>query len=202
MGCFGHGRGLPFTTLRSSKGTSMLRVPVALSIAILALSACTPQPAVAPTPAPPLPPVTVTATVTVTASPAAPATAANLALGQPIEAPGVAKMTVSQFQAFPKGNHDMPLVGAMAQGCNQSAAAIEFSNGPWSAAAADGSSFTVMGTFYGNDPVPQYPIQRGVAPGQCVKGWLLFEVPTGITITTVRYVAASSTLLMGTWKVA
>jgi hypothetical protein len=189
--------------MRSSKGTPMTRVPVSTLAAILALAACTPQPAAAPSS---VPPVTITATTTVTAtvtpSPAAPATAADLALGQPIEAPGVAKMTVSQFQTFPKGNHSMPLVGAMAQGCNLSSAAISFSIFPWTVAAADGSTFTVMGTFYGNDPVPRYPSQQPVAAGQCVKGWLLFEIPVGITITTIRYASQSDTVLLGTWKAA
>lgn len=182
----------------------MIRASGFAIVAILALSACAPQGTPAPAASPPVTvTVTATTTVTVSASPAAPQTAANLALGQPIEAAGNARMTVSAFKAYPKGYHDVPLVGALAQGCNLGSVPVSFSTSPWTVAAADGSTFKVMGTFYGNDPTPQYPIQQIVAAGQCVKGWLLFEIPAGTTIDTIRYAVELDTgLLMGTWKAA
>ena len=144
-----------------------------------------------------------TVTATVTPTPASPASATNLAFGQAIERPGSARMTVSDFKAFAKGNHDTPLAGAMVQGCSIGSDPIEFSSYPWTLATADGSTFEPMGTFYGNDPVPQYPSQRVVAAGQCVKGWILYELPAGTAITTIRYSNSSSdTPLLGTWKVA
>jgi hypothetical protein len=203
-GRFSHALRLPVNRLRSSKGTPMIRVPVAVLVATLALAACTAQPTAAPSS---VPPVTITATTTVTATvtptPASPASATNLAFGQAIERPGSARMTVSDFKAFAKGNHDTPLAGAMVQGCSIGSDPIEFSSYPWTLATADGSTFEPMGTFYGNDPVPQYPSQRVVAAGQCVKGWILYELPAGTAITTIRYSNSSSdTPLLGTWKVA
>lgn len=180
----------------------MIRVPAVAVAAIFALAACTPQNTAAPTSAPPVTiTATTTVTATVTASPSAPQTAANLAMGQPIEAAGNARMTVSQFKSYPKGNHAVPLAGAMAQGCNLSPGPVSFSTSPWTAAAADGSTFTVMSIFYRDDPTPQYPNQQAVAAGQCVKGWLLFEIPAGITIDTIRYAVELDTgMFMGSWK--
>jgi hypothetical protein len=41
----------------------------------------------------------------------------------------------------------------------------------------------------GPDPTPRYPTQQAVDNGQCVKGWLLFEVPSSIKIDQIRYSA-------------
>lgn len=55
---------------------------------------------------------------------------------------------------------------------------------------------------YGNDPTPRYPVEQAVDNGQCVKGWLLFEVPSGVTIDTIRYATTESggAPIFATWR--
>jgi hypothetical protein len=184
----------------------MTRHPQIYALLALALAGCTATPAATPTLTSSAPSASVVATPSQTPTPTptpTPSPASNvLAVGQSFEQKNV-KLTVSEVKAQPKGNHEVPLVGAMAQACNNTGGAVEFSNFRWTAAAADGSTFTVVGTTWGNDPTPRYPTQQAVDNGQCVKGWLLFEVPSSIKIDQIRYSApgdGTTTPMLATWK--
>jgi hypothetical protein len=126
----------------------------------------------------------------------------GLALGVAIVSPEV-KVTVSEAKAQPQGNHDQPLYGVMVQTCNVGADPFTVGPHPWSIATSDGSTFTAASLSWGNDPKPQYPNGPIVTAGQCVKGWLLFEIPAGTVITSVRYgtVLASGEVFTGAWQV-
>ena len=156
------------------------------------------------TPAVSAPATLTTPTPTAKATPTT--TASVFPMGGTLQKPGwSATVLVSQAKALPQGHHDQPLFGVMAQTCNISAEAFYVTGAPWSVVTADGSLFKVASTTWENDPVPQYPVSSNeiVAPTQCVKGWLLFEVPTGSVISTVRYGRAGDDGLAttGEWSV-
>ena len=130
-------------------------------------------------------------------------TAAVLGIGQSLVFEG-AKVTVVEVTAKPQGYHSLPLVGALVQVCNTSTdKTFTTSPRPWSLATSDGSLFKNASSSWENDPVPLYPWDGVITAGQCIKGWLLFEVPSGTTLTEVRYatILNDDTPITGTWKV-
>lgn len=176
---------------------------LAIVVAALALAGCSSSAAATATTSPPVTvTATTTATVTVSMTPTfAPATAKLLPLGTAYEQKTV-KLTVSEVKGFPKGQHDQPMFGAMTQACNVTASPVTFSSYRWTVAAADGSTFQVTNIVYRSDPTPLYPSEQVVDSGQCIKGWLLYEVPSGMTIDQIRYaVVADSGPMLATWKV-
>jgi hypothetical protein len=175
-----------------------------LAIALLALAACSaPSAAIVSTS-----PTLVTATSQTPAPPPtptvtpSPSVAGTLAIGAALTNAYV-RITVSAAKTQPQGHHDQPLYGVMVQTCNIGADPISAGPHPWSIATADGSTFATASVSWANDPIPQYPDGQIVVAGQCVKGWLLFEVPAGTMITSVRYGVELATggVLTGVWQV-
>jgi hypothetical protein len=56
----------------------------------------------------------------------------------------------------------------------------------WVGADANGGTYEPSGSSWGEwPPLPQYPAQRAVRPGQCVEGWLLLQTQQDTVLTTV-----------------
>jgi hypothetical protein len=62
------------------------------------------------------------------------------------------------------------------------------SNAPWSLSYPDGTAVTPTRTTAAQFPQPAYPSSpRGLAPGQCLRGWVVFAVPAGRRPQVIRY---------------
>jgi hypothetical protein len=65
------------------------------------------------------------------------------------------------------------------------------SNGPWTLIGADAGLYTPSGIGYGGFPQPAYPFgEQVVTRGQCVRGWIVFDVTRSVTIKQVEYSVA------------
>jgi len=59
------------------------------------------------------------------------------------------------------------------------AGAIRVSWLPWAVTYADGAVVQPSNVIYGQFPQPEYPQDRVVPVGRCVRGWITFGVPAG-----------------------
>lgn len=77
------------------------------------------------------------------------------------------------------------------------------SNGPWSLIGADSGLYTPSSDIYQQFPEPQYPSgDQPVAAGQCVRGWIIFPVPTATRVVQVQYsLDSGSDALVIQWRV-
>ncbi|GGL27776.1 hypothetical protein H9L10_03475 [Phycicoccus endophyticus] len=65
---------------------------------------------------------------------------------------------------------------------------------PWTLVDDDAGRYPDTGSSGGSLPTPVYPngeIDGRWHAGDCVKGWMFFDVPKGVKITTVRYQGGS-----------
>ena len=189
----------PRATRSGSSLDGMTRLTL-VALALAALTACSSPTAAAPLTSAPV--VAAPSSATPTPTPTPTAVAGTMAIGAALINPSV-RITVSAAKTQPQGHHDLPLYGVMVQTCNIGADPISAGPHPWSIVTADGSTFATASVSWANDPIPQYPDGQIVTAGQCVKGWLLFEIPAGTVITSVRYgtVLASGGVLTGVWQV-
>lgn len=67
------------------------------------------------------------------------------------------------------------------------------SNQPWSLVGSEAGSYNPSSTGYNQFPEPQYPFgDRAVNKGECVRGWIVFDVLRTAVITKIRYSVQSS----------
>ena len=74
--------------------------------------------------------------------------------------------------------------------CNVAAASgIELSWDTWVLLGPDSEEYPASGTRGSAEPAPVYPNSSGrlYKPGQCAKGWIVFDVPNGARLSGVRY---------------
>jgi hypothetical protein len=64
----------------------------------------------------------------------------------------------------------------------------------WSVSDAQFGNYNSSNLTYNQFPTPEYPDGDGnpVAIGDCVRGWVLFPVGDGVSITTVKYTPSSA----------
>lgn len=66
--------------------------------------------------------------------------------------------------------------------------------GSWAASDARSSAYDYSGTSWDTwPPLPQYPYEKSLRPGDCTEGWVLISAPDGTKITTVQLVAEGIT---------
>src|SRR5581483_2978403 len=64
----------------------------------------------------------------------------------------------------------------------------ELSDGPWSLVGSDDGLYQPSTDIYSQFPLPQYPAgDTPVGAGQCVRGWIIFNVPRKASITELQY---------------
>jgi hypothetical protein len=68
---------------------------------------------------------------------------------------------------------------------------VTISQGPWLVVAPDGGTVGPRPVSDVRFPQPGYPTDhRRLAPGQCVRGWLMFALPGTARVVAVRYAPA------------
>ena len=180
-----------------------------LSFALL-VTACGAQAAEAPpstvtatvtaTPAPTTKTVTQTVTSTVASGAAAASAAAQpAAIGTTQTLPGGTKITVHRVE-IPASVEGIDTItagfiwaGVEAELC-VAEANVTVSWNPWSLTDDGGRQYKAASSTYNQFPQPSYPFAGDpVLPGECARGWIMFEVPSDGSITKVRYANTGST---------
>ena len=78
---------------------------------------------------------------------------------------------------------------------------VTVSQGPWQVLLSDGSALTPKLAGDSRAPQPGYPTDhRRVAPGQCIRGWLVFPAPANGRPVAVQYTPAGARPL--TWALS
>lgn len=110
--------------------------------------------------------------------------------GEVLDLNGEVTITALDSKRAKVAGHRNSQVLVMAKTCNTNAqAGIELTWDTWVLLGPDSEEYpasTVKGT---NEPAPVYPNGNGrlYKPGQCAKGWIVFDVPTGSQLSGVRY---------------
>lgn len=81
--------------------------------------------------------------------------------------------------------------------------ATQLGDTPWSLTGSDEGNYDDI-TNGGGLPEPQYPFEITVRKGQCVVGYITFEIPKSTHIVQARYApsdAQGNPLTVYTWKV-
>lgn len=65
-------------------------------------------------------------------------------------------------------------------------------NNLWLLIDDDDGQYAPSNITYGSFPTPEYPIQTDIKDGDCVKGWIVFDVPAKANIVEVRYARPGS----------
>ena len=135
----------------------------------------------------------VRASTSVSPSPSASATGSAgsfRAPGEVLDLNGEVTITVLDSRRAKVAGHRGNQVVAMIKTCNVSAASgIELSWDTWVLLGPDSEEYPAS-TVRGNaEPAPVYPNGAGrlYKPGQCAKGWIVFDVPPGSNLSGVRY---------------
>ena len=103
---------------------------------------------------------------------------------------GTVKITVLAAGMQPKGSRDAAPFGVRIKACNTGSEAVRFGSDPWTVVDADDGAYQRSGDGYGSDPKPSYPwnldSEPPTKPGQCVQGWIVYDVGTA-KIGRIRY---------------
>ena len=110
--------------------------------------------------------------------------------GEVLDLNGEVTITVLDSKRAKVNGHRGNQVLAMVKTCNVSAASgIELTWDTWVLLGPDSEEYPAS-TVRGNaEPTPAYPNGEGrlYKPGQCAKGWIVFDVPSGAQLSGVRY---------------
>ena len=110
--------------------------------------------------------------------------------GEVLDLNGEVTITVLDSKRAKVNGHRGNQVLAMVKTCNVSAASgIELTWDTWVLLGPDSEEYPAS-TVRGNaEPTPAYPNASGrlYKPGQCAKGWVVFDVPNGAALSGVRY---------------
>lgn len=139
---------------------------------------------------------TVTLTVTSTlqpTTPVAPTAAPPAPIGTTQTIPSNTKITVHQVQ-IPTAVEgiDTTTAGFVWAGVEAELCVAEpnvaVSWNPWSLTDDAGRQYKSVNSLFSQFPQPTYPFAgEPVLPGECARGWIMFEVPSDGSITKVRY---------------
>lgn len=146
------------------------------------------------------------ASTSVSPSPSASATGSAggfRAPGEVLDLNGEVTVTVLDSKRAKVAGHRGNQVLAMVKTCNVNAASgIELTWDSWVLLGPDSEEYPAS-TVRGNaEPSPVYPNGAGrlYKPGQCAKGWIVFDVPSGSNLSGVRYM--NSTGDSAQWRVS
>lgn len=110
--------------------------------------------------------------------------------GEVLDLGGEVSVTVLDSKRAKVAGHRGNQVLVMAKTCNVAAASgIELSWDTWVLLGPDSEEYPASATHGSAEPAPVYPNSSGrlYKPGQCAKGWIVFDVPTGAKLSGVRY---------------
>lgn len=110
--------------------------------------------------------------------------------GEVLDLGGEVTVTVLDSKRAKVAGHRGNQVLVMAKTCNVAAAAgIELSWDTWVLLGPDSEEYPASATHGSAEPAPVYPNSSGrlYKPGQCAKGWIVFDVPSGAKLSGVRY---------------
>lgn len=110
--------------------------------------------------------------------------------GEVLDLGGEVTITVLDSKRAKVAGHRGNQVLVMAKTCNVAAASgIELSWDTWVLLGPDSEEYPASGTHGNAEPAPVYPNGSGrlYKPGQCAKGWIVFDVPNGAKLSGVRY---------------
>ena len=144
-------------------------------------------------------------------SPAAQGNGAIKAIGQAFDY-GFIKVTVLDTKVpMTIGTHQPgsgdEFAGVLAQTCIENTPQpVAFTWHPWNLEDADGGQYPAAESAYEDTPKPEYPFSgtSNYVNGDCVKGWIMFEIPTSAKPVRVRYSTTAldqTTPLVGLWSV-
>ena len=110
--------------------------------------------------------------------------------GELLDLNGEVTITVLDSKRAKVAGHRNSQVLVMAKTCNTNAqAGIELTWDTWVLLGPDSEEYPASTVKGSNEPAPVYPNANGrlYKPGQCAKGWIVFDVPTGSQLSGVRY---------------
>ncbi|MFT3832295.1 MAG: hypothetical protein QM711_03090 [Micropruina sp.] len=121
--------------------------------------------------------------------------------GEVLDLGGEVTITVLDSRRAKVAGHRGNQVLTMVKSCNVSAAAgIELSWDTWVLLGPDSEEYPASTTRGNSEPAPVYPNSSGrlYKPGQCAKGWIVFDVPNGVKLSGVRYMNSNGD--SGQWR--
>lgn len=121
--------------------------------------------------------------------------------GEVLDLGGEVTITVLDSRRAKVAGHRGNQVLTMVKSCNVSAAAgIELSWDTWVLLGPDSEEYPASTTRGSSEPAPVYPNSSGrlYKPGQCAKGWIVFDVPNGVKLSGVRYMNSNGD--SGQWR--
>lgn len=123
--------------------------------------------------------------------------------GEVLDLNGEVTVTVLDSKRAKVAGHRGNQVLAMVKTCNVSAASgIELTWDSWVLLGPDSEEYPASMVRGNAEPSPVYPNGAGrlYKPGQCAKGWIVFDVPSGSNLSGVRYM--NSTGDSAQWRVS
>ncbi len=121
--------------------------------------------------------------------------------GEVLDLGGEVQITVLDSRRAKVAGHRGSQVLTMVKSCNVAAAAgIELSWDTWVLLGPDSEEYPASATRGPSEPAPIYPNSSGrlYKPGQCAKGWVVFDVPNGVKLSGVRYMNSNGD--SGQWR--
>jgi hypothetical protein len=110
--------------------------------------------------------------------------------GEVLDLNGEVTVTALDSKRAKVAGHRGNQVLVMVKSCNVSAAqGIELTWDTWVLLGPDSEEYPPSEVKGSNEPAPIYPNASGrlYKPGQCAKGWVVFDVPNGAALSGVRY---------------
>ena len=159
-----------------------------------------PEPSPQPTDAPSGDP-SATPTPSPTSTPSPGSAGTFRAPGEVLDLGGEVTITVLDSRRAKVAGHRGNQVLTMVKSCNvSSAAGIELSWDTWVLLGPDSEEYPASTTRGNSEPAPVYPNSSGrlYKPGQCAKGWIVFDVPNGVKLSGVRYMNSNGD--SGQWR--
>lgn len=176
----------PFPHHPPTSRATMLAMRKYLAVVVLlsALGACGEY--VEPGATPPRSSATMEPSPVATKSPSSP-TSRGLAMRALFRATEVDVRVIEYRRDVPGERDGGRLDGALVKTCIGSDSTLSWS--PWSLVDADGGNYPAANYMYGGWMTPQYPFagERAYRAGDCVKGWIIFDVPPTARFLEVSY---------------
>ncbi|MBK8445722.1 MAG: hypothetical protein IPL41_03170 [Micropruina sp.] len=110
--------------------------------------------------------------------------------GEVLDLNGEVTVTVLDSKRAKVAGHRGNQVLVMVKSCNVAAAqGIELTWDSWVLLGPDSEEYPPSAVRGPNEPAPVFPNASGrlYKPGQCAKGWVVFDVPAGSVLSGVRY---------------
>ncbi|MFT3969790.1 MAG: hypothetical protein QM695_05780 [Micropruina sp.] len=121
--------------------------------------------------------------------------------GEVLDLGGEVTITVLDSRRAKVAGHRGNQVLTMVKTCNVAAASgIELDWDTWVLLGPDSEEYPASTTHGNAEPAPIYPNSSGrlYKPGQCAKGWIVFDVPSSAKLSGVRYMNSNGD--SGQWR--